>query len=329
MVRGLLAAEQCYEDRVRGVLFGQAVGDALGLGAEFMTRQRLALCYPDGLGHYDQIVDTPHTRRWRKGEWTDDTHMMLCILDSLLAKDGLDSQDIARRWLDWVREDGRGVGKMTALVMGHKDFTTNPAGVAEHVWRLTGTKAAPNGGVMRTAALGVWNHQDLDAVAHRAELACALTHADPRCIESSRLVALMIAGVLNGEKEYDLFSRLVAASSPEAVDWLEIALMGKIDLLDLDGSRSGRVDPQYGYTYKCLGVAAWALLHPEAYDIGILQVIGEGGDADTNAAVAGAVLGARFGYSGISRSLRDGLLGRDALELRVKSLLARFEKIIC
>ena len=211
---------QRYEDRVRGVLFGQAVGDALGLGAEFMTRRQVALCYPTGLRHYEQIVDTPHTRRWRKGEWTDDTHMTLCILDSLLARDGLDGTDIARRWLAWVREDGRGVGKMTAMVMGHKDFATNPMGVAEHVWRLTGEKAAPNGGVMRTSALGVWNHRDMDAVALQAEQACTLTHADPRCVESSRLVSLMIAGVLNGEAKLDLFSKLYAESSPEASDWM-------------------------------------------------------------------------------------------------------------
>jgi ADP-ribosylglycohydrolase len=322
MMAELLESAPIYHDRVRGVLFGLAVGDALGLGAEFMTRKQVALCYPEGLRHYDQIVDTPHTRRWLKGEWTDDTHMMLCILDSLLACNGLDGSDIARRWLNWARSDGRGVGKMTALVMGHKDFPANPQGVAEYVWRLTGAKAAPNGGVMRSPALGVWGHRDMSHVALQAEITCALTHADPRCVESSRLVALMIAGVLNGEAEQDLFSRLLADSTADARGWMERALTGDIALLDLDGSRSGRIDPQYGYTYKCLGVAAWALLNPKGDDQGIQAVIGEGGDADTNAAVAGAVLGARFGHSGIPLNLRDGLRGRDALEQRVQSLLA-------
>ena len=47
-------------DRIRGVLYGQAVGDALGLGTEFMSKAEVARHYPDGLDDYAQVIPT-HT----------------------------------------------------------------------------------------------------------------------------------------------------------------------------------------------------------------------------------------------------------------------------
>ncbi len=43
-------------DRIRGVLFGQAVGDALGFGAEFLSRSAVQTAYPEGLHSYAQIT---------------------------------------------------------------------------------------------------------------------------------------------------------------------------------------------------------------------------------------------------------------------------------
>ena len=67
-------------DRCKGVIFGHAIGDALGLGAEFMPKATVTANYPNGLDRYSQIIQDPHRRRWAIGDWTDDTDQMLCIL---------------------------------------------------------------------------------------------------------------------------------------------------------------------------------------------------------------------------------------------------------
>lgn len=61
--------------------YGQAIGDALGLGPEFMSKDEVLKNYPDGLKNDDQIIQDVHRRRWTNGAWTGDTDMRLCILD--------------------------------------------------------------------------------------------------------------------------------------------------------------------------------------------------------------------------------------------------------
>ena len=80
-----------------------------------------------------------------------------------------------------------------------------------------------------------------------------------------------------------------------------------------------------GYTLVTLSVALWAYWHASSFEEGLLAVVNAGGDADTNAAVACAILGAKYGYSSIPTEYIEGLLYKETLDKTTDSLL----KVCC
>lgn len=146
---------ETIKERFLGTIFGQAVGDALGLSTEFMSKQEVNRFYPNGIEDYSQIVQDDHRRRWQRGDWTDDTDMMLCILDSFVACQKVDILDIARRFKEWMMNGGMGIGRHTYNVMALGDYTSNPQKAAEIIWKMGKKKAAANGAVMRTSVVGL------------------------------------------------------------------------------------------------------------------------------------------------------------------------------
>ena len=53
------------KDKMLGCLYGQAIGDALGLGTEFMSKDEVLENYPCGLHRYNQILQDDHRcRSW-------------------------------------------------------------------------------------------------------------------------------------------------------------------------------------------------------------------------------------------------------------------------
>ncbi|MBS3776687.1 MAG: ADP-ribosylglycohydrolase family protein [Bacteroidales bacterium] len=99
-------------NKIKGLIFGQAIGDALGLGTEFLSRSEVQQYYPQGISEYEQIVQDKHRARWNKGDWTDDTDQFMCILNSIIKCQEIDLLDIARQFYEWFKSTPMGIGTM-------------------------------------------------------------------------------------------------------------------------------------------------------------------------------------------------------------------------
>ena len=86
------------KDKIYGTLFGQAIGDALGLGTEFMTKVEAQEKYPNGLKEYGQIIRDYHRAKFQLGRWSDDTDMMLCIANAMIEDKGIKLHTIAKNF---------------------------------------------------------------------------------------------------------------------------------------------------------------------------------------------------------------------------------------
>lgn len=304
--------EEKRKDKMLGALFGQAVGDALGMGAEFLNKKGVASRYPNGLRHYSDITYSI-VRKIHPGDYTDDTEMMESIVYSLNKEGHYDLMDIAqffRRWFEYGPTD---VGLQTASVLRNPLYRTNPLGVSKSVWEKSGKSLAGNGGVMRTSVMGVLKGD----VEEMAADVCRLTHYDSRCVGSSVIVSLAIHNLVYNDYAMSVEDVVqIGKKYDDSIEeYVRLADNPNIEVLQLD--ERGKT----GYTLKTLSAALWALWHPTNFVDGLVAVVNEGGDADTNGAPAGAVLGARFGYSAIPAEYTEGLN-------RYKDLKRIFEKLL-
>ena len=304
-------------DRIYGILFGQAIGDALGLAAEGMSCDRVATTYPNGVNGYADIIQDDFRKRWAPGEWTDDTNQMLCILDSLLERRTVDPNDIAARFVRWFHHDGRGIGRHTYNILRMPQYAQRPYEISEFFWKFSRCNSAPNGALMRTCITGICDYRDEAAVYENTENICRLTHFDPRCVGLCVIIAHIIRSELLGQTvtESDLLA-LGARYAPEIEEFVRLGFQPDIAELCLD-------DPDTrGYTLRTLAAGLWAYNFGTDFRSTIQTLITAGGDVDTNCAVAGALLGVRMGYAALPEDWVHGLLRYDELAEKARQLTA-------
>ena len=266
--------------RARGALLGHAAGNALGVPTEFLhTPEAIAAEFPGGLREIRRR-DTP------RSPWDDDVAMAVALAEELLEPEP-DLERLTRRWVTWMEEDGRGIGGWTRTALHHiRTHGTPPA--------ESGGQAG-NGAVMRALPVALrFFRQPVNLVAatfHTSQL----THPDPRCGWSAVAVNVAAACFLSGRRDFvgDVIEALRNNDAPsEVADAVRRVPVMKRGDLPLTGGAAG-------YTVHCMQIALWAAYHEPEYEGAMVWLANAGGDTDTNAAVAGGLLGARDGEEAI------------------------------
>lgn len=306
------------QNKIKGTLYGQAIGDALGLSTEFMSKVEVQAAYPQGINDYQDAQINPHTERWERGEWTDDTDQMLCILDAILKNKSLTTNGVSQQFMDWYNDMPIGIGNTVYNVLSDKNFLQHPHQVAQQVWEDTNRNGAANGGVMRTSIVGIWQYDNFEQVAENAKQVCQITHYDPRCVASCVAVSIAISAMLQGYSSMETIIEKSISFAKKYEPSVETILQ---DLPQGIGDLKLDEFPSIGYTYKALAAGFWVLKYSHSFEEGLKAIILEGGDADTNASVGGALLGARFGYDAIPEHWKTGLYQQEELEDRIDALL--------
>jgi ADP-ribosylglycohydrolase len=148
-----------------------------------------------------------------------------------------------------------------------------------------------------------------------------LTHFDPRCATAVLAITLTVAALVRGEPADDAARAAVdAVLEREGGEELEF-------LVDAAGSKRRIDGPDQGFCLFTAGVALQAPLRGGSFEQEIRRVVGLGGDADTNAAVAGALLGARDGLTGLPRVWLERLVDRDGIRAEARALVPLAERV--
>jgi ADP-ribosyl-[dinitrogen reductase] hydrolase len=300
-------------DRVVGSCLGLALGDALGAPFEFMRAHQVPNPVPTfELG-------------WRggsPGSTTDDTAMARNLMRSLAARDGFDPHDLAARHVEWFRSEPPDVGTLTRLVLSRVAHGEDASTVARDVWEQRGPEvSAGNGSVMYCVPLGLAYANRPEKLFTLAPTLSALTHFDGRCRTAVLAVTLSGASLVRGEEADDAVrTALTAVADHQGGEELEY-------LVDAIGGSRPIDGPDLGFCLFTAAAAFQPLVRGGDFENELRRVVSLGGDTDTNAAVAGALLGARDGVAGIPSAWLEHLVDRDAIRYEAEALVELASRI--
>lgn len=286
------------EDRAIGALLGLAAGDAVGTTLEFK--------HP---GSFTPIEDMVGGGPFGlpAGAWTDDTSMALCLAESILDTGELDLADQLRRYVLW-QEHGYlsstgtcfDIGGATSSQLARFKRTGEPIDPKPN------EDAAANGSLMRLAPVPIRWHTDPGEAAERAAESSRSTHPAARPVDACRVLGAITAALITGAPAEDVLA-------PDFWQWG--ALHPEIEAVT-SGSWREKQPPDIkgtGYCVSALEAALWAVGDAADFADAVLRAANLGDDADTTAAIAGQLAGARWDASGIPETWKAKVVLRARL----------------
>ena len=277
-------------DRAVGALLGLAAGDAVGTTLEFQ---------PPGtfVPISDMVGGGPFAPA--PGQWTDDTSMALCLAESLLDRGGFDPIDQLRRYVLWRNEgylssNGRcfDIGSTTSSQLDRYLRTGEPFDPAPH------DDAAANGSLMRLAPVSIRWFADPVVAAEFGAASSRTTHGARRPVDACRVLAGMTSALIAGASWDEVLAPTFRpwGDLHPAVEAVVAGSWRRDHSPTIRGS---------GYCVEALEAARWAVAGASGFREAVLRAANLGDDADTTAAIAGQLAGARWGASGIPVAWRE------------------------
>lgn len=277
-----------------GGIFGFIVGDALGVPVEFSTREERNM---DMVGEM-RAYGTYHQPY---GAWSDDTSLMLCLIESLI--EGYSAQNLANKFIAYYREGyltpyGKlfDIGNATRSAIENMIVGKEPIKCGGNTEYDNG-----NGSLMRILPLAYFlKKKNLDDRMQMIEDVSAFTHRHKRsklaCIMYVELAINLING-LDKVKAYEdmvkFIKRYCVEKYKDEFIHYERVLAGQIVNCNRNDIKSS------GYVVDTIEAVIWALIKGEGYKNTVLSAINLGGDTDTIGALTGGLAGIYYGIKEI------------------------------
>jgi len=296
------------KSKIKAVMLGHAVADALGVPVEFQRREELKENPVTDMRGYG-------TYAVPEGCWSDDTSMSIAALD-VLAKDGLDYDKIMNNFTLWCKEGAyTPTGSLfdigftcRSAILSYKTAENDPL-----LCGLTDSSSNGNGSLMRIhpfVLYAVYNAPDrLSDIAFDAS---SLTHAHMRSKVGCGIYAEILRALLDSPSKETVVEAIKRAKEryadeKEAEHYSRVLSLEILDA-DEDSIKSS------GYVVDTLEAALWCLFNSDSYSEAVLKAVNLGSDTDTVAAVTGGLAGALYGYDGIPKKWLKVLKRRKYIE---------------
>ena len=265
--------------RAQGAMIGQIAGDSLGSLVEALSAEEIRRRYPDGLSR----LQTGGVWGLLAGQPTDDSEMALALARSVVRSGEYDASDVRQAYEAWFRTDPPQIGETTREALA--------AGVPSSL-------SQANGALMRVSPIGLALPPERAFTAAFED--AGLTHAHPVCREASAVFASAISfAIRTGARREVVFEHARSIAT-------DATLRDSLDAAR-NAPPSEYLEHQQ-WVLIAFQNAFFQLLHAPSVEAGVSDTVLRGGDTDTNAAIAGALLGAVHGWRSMPRQWTDRIV---------------------
>ncbi|MDO5115295.1 MAG: ADP-ribosylglycohydrolase family protein [Synergistaceae bacterium] len=264
-------------DRAAGCLAGQFCGDAFGAQYEFMSPEQIS-----EVMNGDCSMRPSSVWGTAAGQITDDSEMAVVLAKSLIEGFGYSALLTVNGYIDWLNSRPFDIGGTVHKALSSRGLNKN-------------VQSKANGALMRVSPIGVCYAHDYVTAGNVAIMDAELTHPNNVCRMANMALARGIAYAIK------------TGGAPEAIcgHMMDCHTAGMCDEPDvLDAIKNGMVSPpdstmlqHSGYVLLALQNAVYRLTHADSASSAIIDTVRMGGDTDTNAAIAGALVGAYRGFA--------------------------------
>lgn len=291
-------------NEAQAILFGLALGDAMGWPVEFSSLAQIKAVYgPQG------IQEPPDPALY-----TDDTQMTVALTEGILQA-GVDApvndlmQAIGRQFIHWKHHaPSRAPG--TTCINGITRFEN---GIPWAEAGIAGSKGC--GSAMRVATIGyLYRHDErrLYEVAHASGL---ITHGHPAAVAASIAGAYLVKLALTGE-HISHYMRRVMTFCDGISDEFDAAILRIGHVLGWGDEEAAMRHIGEGWVgEEAVALALYCVLrYDDDYVACMRRAANSNGDSDSIACIAGGIMGARLGsLEGIPADWIDRCENRDAI----------------
>ncbi|KAJ5267031.1 hypothetical protein N7478_009839 [Penicillium angulare] len=307
--------------RTLGALLGLHAGDALGAPFEFKPHTVIRTEHPGPNAAFPRTLTGGGFLSWPPGAATDDTDLARAVL--LAYRDAITNGDnvtvkAAEYSLAWYRGDHwpgrkngtlpRDIGGATRRGLSAFASTHDPSSSG------AGQGSAGNGSLMRCIPTGLFQ-TDQEILIEESQSISSITHDDRRCTIAcaayNTIVSALVVRGLSVEEAVSAGERVAVSleggrEDGPVHDAIKIGRTISLEkLADKGPRRFDSIGPCSGYVLDSLILAIAAVLDERRLDQVLVDVVRVGMDTDTNAAIAGGLLGARDGEEAVLEEWKD------------------------
>lgn len=288
--------EASLRSRAIGSMLGLAVGDAIGTTLEFSPRDS-----------YEPLTDMVGGGpfKLKRGQWTDDTAMMIALAESLVHCGRLDEADLQARFYDWYQNGAYsctgdcfdiGITTSRALERWHSSGILHAGSVEP--------ETAGNGSLMRLAPIAVRFWRDRKQLRDAAARQSKTTHGASEAVDACVAYAEMLADAIEGAPRSTVLRSRDNDYSGAIASIVAGSWQGK----------TRKIIRATGYVAHSMEASIWSVGRSGDFRGAVLTAANLGEDADTTAAIAGQLAGALYGLENIPAAYLEDLAWHDRIE---------------